>query len=64
MRINLDCSTNQIQKIMSELYLSELLIHNIKLCRENDTFECHKAEIADALCGITIAMDEVTTPRV
>ena len=49
---------------MSELYLSELLIHNIKLCRENDTFECHKAEIADALCGVTIAMDEVTTPRV
>lgn len=49
---------------MSDLYLSDLLVHNIKLCRENDTFESHKADIADALCGVTIAMDEVTTPRV
>lgn len=49
---------------MSELYLSELLLHNIKLCRESDQFLEYKADIADALCGVTIAMDEVTTPRV
>lgn len=49
---------------MSELYLSELLVHNIKLCRESDQFLEYKADIADALCGVTIAMDEVTTPRI
>lgn len=48
---------------MSELYLSELLVHNIKLCRESDQFLEYKADIADALCGVTTAMDEVTTPR-
>jgi hypothetical protein len=48
---------------MNELYISELLSHNIKLCRENDQFESYKADIADALCGVTIAMDEVTNPR-
>ena len=48
---------------MSELYLGELLVHNIRLCRENDTFESYKADIADALCGVTTAMDEVTNPR-
>ena len=49
---------------MSELYLSELLVHNIKLCRESDQFLEYKADIADALCGVTTAMDEVTNPRI
>ena len=49
---------------MSELYLSELLVHNIRLCRESDQFLEYKADIADALCGVTTAMDEVTTPRI
>lgn len=49
---------------MNKLYISELLAHNIRLCRENDTFESYKADIADALCGVIMAMDEVTTPRV
>jgi hypothetical protein len=49
---------------MSDLYLSDLLVHNIRLCRDNDQFVSYKADIADALCGITIAMDEITTPRV
>ena len=48
---------------MSKLYISELLAHNIKLCRENNQFTSYKEDVADALCGVTIAMDEVTTPR-
>ena len=49
---------------MSELYLSELLVHNIRLCRDSDQFLEYKADIADALCGVTTAMDEVTNPRI
>lgn len=51
-------------KIMNDLFLSDTLVHNIRLCRESDQFLEHKADIADALCGVTIAMDEVSTPRV
>lgn len=49
---------------MNELYLSELLVHNIRLCRDSDQFLEYKADIADALCGVTTAMDEVTNPRI
>ena len=49
---------------MSELYLSELLVHNIRLCRDSDQFLEYKADIADALCDVTTAMDEVTTQRI
>lgn len=50
--------------IMNDLFLSDTLVHNIRLCRESDQFLEYKADIADALCGVTIAMDEVSTPRV
>lgn len=49
---------------MSDLFLSDALVHNIKLCRENDQYTYYKTDIADGLCGIELAMNEVSDPRI
>lgn len=51
-------------KIMSDLFLCDTLVHNIKLCRESDRFIEYKANIADGLCGIEMAMNEISSPRI
>ena len=49
---------------MSDLFLCDTLVHNIKLCRESDRFIEYKADIADGLCGIELALNEISTPRI
>lgn len=48
---------------MNGLYLSDGLVRNIKLCREGNMYQFYKESVADGLCGIELAIDEVETPR-
>ena len=47
-----------------DLFLCDLLVHNIKLMRSGDEVMREKANIADGLCAIELAMNEVCTDRV
>ena len=47
-----------------DLFLSELLIHNIILARDYEELMRIKADISDGLCAIDMATSEVCTDRV
>ena len=47
-----------------DLYLCDLLVHNIKFMRSGDEVMREKANISDGLCAIELAMNEVCTDRV
>lgn len=47
-----------------EMFLSDLLIHNILLARDYEELMRTKADISDGLCAIDLAISEVCTDRV
>lgn len=49
---------------MNNLYLSDLLINNIEMCRDFDRKMVFKADIADGLCGIELAINEIDDNRI
>lgn len=44
---------------MSDLYLSDELVRNIEVCRDDNMYQVYKEFVADGLCGIESAIDEV-----
>ena len=48
----------------NNLFLCDMLIHNINILRDCNERLQTKADISDALCAVDAAIDEVSTDRV